>query len=132
MIDPNDVPDIASDETHARYIFSSGYVRGDNSVKGDAFLPPPDLQMSVNRHLLSNETEIWFIGERIAVARNKSLRGRADIGTKACRDQSLDVVAAPIDGNPNHAHVVSWPSDKPARKLIAQEIAATARFLPRP
>ncbi|MBL8819682.1 MAG: hypothetical protein JNL58_26890 [Planctomyces sp.] len=36
--------------------------------------------------------------------------------------------------NPNHVNITNWPSaaDKPAQKLIAQEIAAVARFLPTP
>jgi hypothetical protein len=37
-------------------------------------------------------------------------------------------VAAPIVANPNRASVEGWSSDdKPAQKLIAQEIAAVAK-----
>jgi hypothetical protein len=40
--------------------------------------------------------------------------------------QELHVVAAPLLENPNHANVTGWPGEKPAQKIIAQQISAAA------
>jgi hypothetical protein len=133
MIDPSNVPPVSDDEELARYIFSSSHVRrADKSLKPDAFMPPMNLELSVTRHLATNEVELWGIGETVALASSRTLRGRADIDTKACLGQKLSVQAAPIiPQNPNHAHIVGWPADKPARKIVALEIAAKAKFIPK-
>ncbi|MEX1028043.1 MAG: hypothetical protein WD049_08560 [Candidatus Paceibacterota bacterium] len=46
--------------------------------------------------------------------------------------QNLKTVAAPVDGNPNHVNVTEWPRDKPSQKIIAQEVAAVAKYLAPP
>jgi hypothetical protein len=38
----------------------------------------------------------------------------------------LQVVAAPVPENPNHANVIDWPAEKSAQKIIAQQIAEAA------
>jgi len=43
-------------------------------------------------------------------------------------DERIHVNAEPTAGNPNHANVSDWPADKPAQKIIAQELAAKAKF----
>ncbi|MBN2133794.1 MAG: hypothetical protein JW741_30105 [Sedimentisphaerales bacterium] len=131
MIDPANVPEVGQDETLARYVLFRGHIRQGQTVKADAFMPPPDRQLSVTRHLLAAEAELWEVGEAVATVREKTLYGRADIGVPACRAQMLVVRANPITGNPNHAHVLDWPEDKPAQKLIAQELAAHAVFAPK-
>lgn len=133
MIDPNNVPAVARDERLARYIYFRNHVRSrDSSVKADAFMPPFDLQLSVNRHLHSSDEEVWLIGETVAMTTDRLLYGRADVTASRCHEHEVNVVAASVAGNPNHAHVIGWPSDKPAQKLIAQEITAAARFLKKP
>jgi hypothetical protein len=131
MIDPENVPEVAPDENLARYIFFHSHVRQDNSVKADAFMPPPDRELSVTRHLFALEQELWDVGQAVASASGRSLQGRADVGATICTVQSLAVRAAPAGGNPNHAHVLNWPSDKPAQKIIAQQIAAAAKYVAR-
>src|SRR5438046_1693154 len=121
MIDPNNVPAVAHDELLARFIFQRSHYRQDGSVKQDAFMPPANLELSVTRHLLATESEIWTVGRQIGVKRKITLHGRADASTSALLPR-LSVVAAPINGNPNHANVLGWPADKPAQKIIAQEI----------
>ena len=32
----------------------------------------------------------------------------------------------------NHANIIGWPKEKPAQKIIAQEIAAAATFISTP
>jgi hypothetical protein len=122
---------VASIEQLARFIVFSGWIRrSDQTVKQDAFIPPPDLELSVTRHKNLSERELWRIGQRVADARPAKLHGRADIRAANVRQQALDVEPNPVPGNPNHANVIGWPADKPAQKIIAQELAAKAHFLP--
>jgi hypothetical protein len=134
MIDPTNVPDVAADETLARYILQRSHMRpSDRSLKPDAFMPPPDLELSVTRHLSATEDELWSVGEDVAVATGKILYGRGDVQTFVCLDHTLVVHAAPlIPDNPNHAHVMGWPTEKPAQKNIAQEIASQTAYVPKP
>lgn len=63
----------------------------------------------------------------------RTLYGRGDALAATYVSQELKVVADSTKGNPNHANVVDWPvNDKPAQKLIAEEIAAVARFVTTP
>jgi len=124
---------VASIEQLARFIVFSGWIRrSDQTVKQDAFIPPPDLELSVTRHKNLSEQELWRIGQSVADSRPAKLHGRADIRAVNVRQQALDVEPNPVPGNPNHANVIGWPVDKPAQKIIAQELAAKARFLPTP
>lgn len=134
MIDPNNVPDVAAEETLARYILQRSHIRPrDRSVKPDAFMLPADLELSVTRHLSSKAEELWSVGEGVAIARGKTLYGRGDVHAFVCLNQKLVVHAAPlIPDNPNHAHIMGWPIDKPAQKNIAQEISARTIYIPKP
>jgi hypothetical protein len=66
------------------------------------------------------------------------LTGRADLAVAtvvkvaAVTKTKLRTEAAPIAANRNHAHVTGWPLDKPTQKIIAQELAAAASFVPKP
>ena len=132
MIDPENVPEVGDDETLARYVLYSKHVRRtDQTVKPDAFIPNPHGETSVTRHLLTTEEELWSVGHAVAAVRNRTLHGRADFPMAVCLAQQLAVRADPVIGNPNHADVTGWPSDKPAQKIIAHEIAATAKFMAR-
>jgi hypothetical protein len=132
MIDPANVPDVGHDETLARYVLFQKHIRNDGTVKADAFVPPSDLQLSVTRHLAATETDLWEVGDAVAAEREKTLYGRADIGVAMCVGQRLVVRPAPIAGNPNHAHIEEWPAEKALQKIIAQELAATSVFVPKP
>jgi hypothetical protein len=130
MIDPTNVPEVTSDEYLARFVLFSGHVRAGQTVKPNAFMPHPYLELSVTRHLSANETELWAVGSEVARVRSCTLHGRADFAASACMERQLAISAAPLLGNPNHANITGWPSDKPAQKTIAQLIAASSIFLP--
>jgi hypothetical protein len=133
MIDAQNVPPVEPNELLARYVVYSSHIRRSNStLKPDAFMPHPHRELSVTRHVAATVEELWSIGERVAAASGKALHGRGDVGAKVCIDQNLAVKATPLADNPNHADVVGWPADKPAQKMIAQEIAAACRFVARP
>jgi hypothetical protein len=115
---------VSFDEMLARFLFAKD-IRLDLSIKPDPFVPPPNLQLSVTRHLELSEQEIWNLAQMVAFKRNKPLKGRADFLTSIILPFGLSVVEDPIEKeNPNHANIVDWPVDKPAQKSIAQEIAA--------
>lgn len=123
---------IAPDEILARYIFSSRFIRkSDGSVKPDAFIPHPYLDLSVTRTINLSEEQIWAIGKNIESNRstNATLHGRADTTAQIFTDQNLNINPDPTKDNPNHAIVAGWPKDKPAQKMLALEVSQNAKFL---
>lgn len=133
MLRPDSIPDVGRQETLSRFIISRSHVRSsDNTVKPDAFVPHPYEELSVNRDLDATDEETWRVGEVVAAKRGRSLHGRADALTATYLSQNLRAVAAPVEGNPNHVNVTQWPVDKPSQKIIAQEIAAVAKYLSPP
>jgi hypothetical protein len=132
MIDPANVPGVATEEVVARYVLFRGHVRADKTVKPDAFIPHPHRDLSVTRHYQATEAELWEVGENVAANRRLTLHGRADVRVEVIRGQSLEVVPDPIPGNPNHANMKEWPAEKSAQKIIAAELAKAAIFLSSP
>jgi len=140
MIDPQNVPEIEPDEELARFIFSSRHLRtSDNTIKPDAFLPPPDAELSVTRHRDASESELWSAGRAVAESRQRTLYGRGDVVADVFLERGLELHADPIIGhanlpdNPNHANVTGWPTDDRARQLLlALEIAAQANLVLEP
>lgn len=119
---------VAADEQLARFVLFSNWLRSDATVRPQAFMPHPHVDLSVTRHQLLSEYEIWAIGQGIANARGKTLYGRADIRASDVLRQSLDVKSAPVQNNPSHANIVGWPEQKPAQKIIALQLAAAAKY----
>lgn len=126
----NDLAPVSADELLARFIFQSNHIRGDHSVKQNAFIPYPRPNLSVTRHLGLAQNELWEIGQEMAESRPAKLYGRADVLARTVTTQFLNVV--PTATPRNHANITGWPPDKPSQKIIAQEIAATAQFVSTP
>lgn len=119
---------VTDDEVLARFITVKEWVRADQTVRQNAFIPPRDLNLSVTRHLGLSETEIWTIGQSvvdtIATKTKAALHGRADISVRQVSQQKpLRTVSAPLSDNLNHAHITDWPLEKSARKNLAQKLA---------
>lgn len=123
-------PPVTDDEWLARFIMFARWLRADRTVRPDAFIPHPWPDLSVTRHLGLDEDELWRIGQNAADQRTLPLHGRADIRARAIRKRRLDIHPTPEPRN--HANITGWPKDKPAQKIIAQEIAATATFISTP
>lgn len=123
---------VSDDESLARFVMTRRVIREDGSVKPDAFLPPPDLNLSVTRHVGLSIDDLWSRGRRVAELRGKPLVGRADVGARDVRRELLDVVGFPEPDNPQHAHIVNWPADKPAQKSQAQQLSLSAAFASAP
>jgi len=122
---------VADDEALARFVLFRGWIRSsDGKVKPDAFIPYPYPDLSVTRHIELSEAEIWQIGQQVADQRPATLHGRADIQAFSVKRQSLRIV--PTLEPRNHANVIGWPKDKPAQKIIAQQLAADAHYVLKP
>ncbi len=136
MLDPANVPDVDPKETLTRYLISKSHFRkASQTVKPDAFVPHPHSELSTTRLLSMTDEEIWAVGEDVAVSIDppKRLYGRSDVLASTFLGLDLKIVASPLLENQNHADVTGWPkNDKPAQKLIAQEIARVASFVPSP
>ena len=120
---------IEDDEWLGRFVLFRNWFRNDKTVKPDAFIPYPWPSLSVTRHLGLTEAELWEIGQDVADSRPATLYGRADVQAITVRNQSLSI--SPTREPRNHANINGWPPDKPSQKIIAQEIAAAATFVPR-
>lgn len=96
-------------------------------------MPPPDLNLSVTRHIGLSKEELWRIGKdvvgEIGQKRTSLLCGRADLSVESI-PLPLKVEPAALPNNRNHAHVTGWPTDKPSKKNLAQHLAAVAHYLP--
>lgn len=127
MSDGENVPPITSDEWLARFIHYQKYIRQDRTVRADAFIPHPYPDLSVTRHLQLSDAELWRIGRDVARQINRTPHGRVDVQVFVFQRQRLQIVADPVfPENPNHANVRGWPAEKPAQKIIAQQLAAAA------
>lgn len=120
---------VTDNEKLARFIVFKRWIGENSRVKQDAFMPPPDLELSVTRHINITDLDIWNIGRLVVGPPPRQLYGRADVEVIHVRNQNLDVKPSPLADNHNHAHIINWPSDKHERKMRAIEIAAKASFI---
>jgi len=119
---------VSRDELLARFVLFGKWIRADQTIRPEAFIPHPYTDLSVTRHKSLLEENIWVIGQEVADKRGLTLYGRGDIYAVAILKQNLNVQPAPVDNNPNHANIVGWPEEKSAQKIIAMKLAALATF----
>jgi hypothetical protein len=133
VLDPANVPPVAVDELLSRFVLFPKHVRSsDNTVKQDAFMPHPRVELSMTRHVEATEAELWQEGERVALIRTRPLYGRAVVCVREFVNEGLVVVAKPIvPENPNHADAVNWPTEKASQKMIALQIAVKSAYVPK-
>ena len=117
-------------ELLARFVLFSRWIRSDGTVRADALVPWPWPELSVTRHRALAVSELWELGQDVADQRPATLYGRADVVAADVMRHSLRV--EPTHEPKNHANIVGWPVDKPAQKMIAQEIASRATYVPFP
>ncbi|MCX5999393.1 MAG: hypothetical protein NTU41_07325 [Chloroflexi bacterium] len=122
---------VGPSESLARYLTQrSHYAPSTNSVKPQAFEPPPDLRLSVFRIDGLTVDEVWQNG-RVnvvnAMSPPRTLYGMASIKAAAVRNARLDIDAD--NTPPRHACIVGWPQDKDKRMLAAQRLAALASLV---
>jgi hypothetical protein len=134
MIDTDPVPSVDDNELLARFILhKSDYRSSDDTVRPQLFLPYSRVELSVNRHRDSEVEELWDIGETVAEDRRCNLYGRSDIVASKCRIGGLQVEAAPITNNANHANITGFPRPNPDQLSLAQKLAESAsKYIPNP
>lgn len=116
---------IAFSEPLTRYILSRSHFASPSRVKFNAFMPPPDLELSVFRISGLTESAIWTIGSQcVAQPANRTLHARADILVSSVVTIGLEIT--PDNQPKNHATVTGWPEELSARQLLAMELAAAA------
>lgn len=118
-------------ESLARYLNEKrGYFSTDrNSVLPRAFMPPPNLRLSVFRIDGLKLDEVWEIGQKEVIdvlPQPKTLYGMADI--KASKVREFDLEIEPSNTPPRHADICGWP-EKAKHKSIAQQLAAEAKLI---
>jgi hypothetical protein len=121
------VSPVGENELLARFVRYQRWIRSDQTVKQDAFIPPRNLELSVTRHIGLSSEELWQIGQAVVGARAEKLYGRADLIAGRVRAQRLEI--HPTAEPRNHANITGWPTDKAEQKAIAQELAAAAQFV---
>ena len=134
---------VKDDEIVARFVTVSDWVRSDQTVRQEAFIPHPYPDTSVTRHLNLADHQLWKIGQDVANARaiaerrSVTLYGSADVKTSDVRQignengRKLDVEGKPLPENPNHAAILGWPPEKSAQKSLDLDLAALAKFVPK-
>ena len=122
---------VSPTESLGRYLLHRDYYSpARNSVKPQAFMPSPDLRLSVIRIDGLQLEEIWEIGQREvidAMSQSRELKGIADV--KALKVQENDLGIEPDNIPSRHANIIGWPEEKEKQKIIAQELAAEAKLV---
>ena len=76
------------------------------------------------------EKKVWSIGDWwVAPTRGQNILARGDVVTAELARFGL--VVAPDEPPPRHANVGGWPTQKEARKSVAQRLAERFVLVPR-
>ena len=130
---------LSDDELVARFVMVKRWIQSNQSVKHNAYMPPPDKELSVTRHKGISAKKLWRHGKAVAEERATTekrdvrLLGRADVSVSDVRRQNIEAVPHPIwRKNWNHAHLIGWHSDEDKSQQImkAKLIAAEAQYVP--
>jgi hypothetical protein len=117
-------------ERLARFVFYRNHVRSDGTLKPDAFIPHPYVDLSTTRHDLLGERKIWIRGNNVARQKQLRLIGRGDVCASVYSSQGLQIKPDPVDCNPQHVNIGLWPVDKPSQKNRAHEVSKQSIFKP--
>ena len=122
---------IKNNETLSRYILNSNQLsRLKNIAKPSAFMPTPNLQLSVFRIKGLEQNAIWEIGEKEVASKIKPIKtlyGMAKILSLSVKSAGL--IIDPDDTPPRHANIIGWPQKKDKQKMIAIELASKASLI---
>lgn len=103
-------------------------MRTKNEVRFKAFMPPPNLRLSVCRIDGLRIDEIWEEGQKVILAmpQQKTLYGVADIKAGVVEGVKLKIDPDPVPCR--HTNIVGWPEEDAKQLSIAHELAAEARL----
>ena len=127
---------LGDNELVARFVVVKRWIRSNQSVRHNAYMPPRDKKLSVTRHKGISTEKLWSHGKAVAEVRAATekrdvhLLGRSDVRVSDVREQNIEAVPHPIwRENWNHSHLIGWPEDKPRQMMIAKLIAAEAQYV---
>lgn len=120
-------PEFTDDELLSRFILYSSWIREDATVRPEAFIPYKFVDLSVTRHLGISRSIVWELGRSVAEARALTLYGSAELRASTIKRHPI-LSLVPTAEPRNHVNIVNFPADKPAQKMIALELAASAQF----
>lgn len=84
---------VDSVEVLARFVISKRWVRENKTVQSDAFIPPPDLQLSTTRHKGLTAQELWNVCATIAA-------------------HTYIASASMVVSSSGRSNMTSWPQDR--------------------
>lgn len=122
--------EVSQSESLGRFLTQSNHFAAiKKEVKFKAFMPPPNLHLSVQRIDDLKKEEVWAIGESVLLAMRdrKNLYGVADIKAVVVERENLSIVPDKLPSR--HADIVGWPEDDARQMSIAQEFAAEAKLI---
>ncbi len=119
------------DDLLARFLLQKNHFkRAENRATPEAFMPPPDLKLSVYQITNLPDVQIWTLGRNVLQQHPQPrLYGRADVRVGGVHDQKLKAVRD--DDPPRHVNVVGWPNyadGKDLVKSLAQQLAKSAKL----
>jgi len=113
-------------EPITRYIFQKSFFNKEKMfVKTGAFMPNRDNKTSVFRIKNYPENEIWTLGEKIGVMRNRSLKARADKIVDEIFKTGLKIIQETSQYE-RHADIIGWPKEPEKQQLLASALARDA------
>lgn len=112
-----------NNDSVSRFILYKRWIRADNTIRPGAFSPLPDTKLSVTKHDGLSEIKLWQIAKKVATLMAKDLHGRAEIRKINIIENALEIENAPVEDNPNHAHIVGWPSEGPELAMLLLKIS---------
>lgn len=119
MPEPEPSPAVGPGESIARHCRNRSHIAGGGKVKYSAFMPPPNLRLSVVRRDGLNEQEVESIGRQYV---DKDVKGHATLPAAAIRARNLtfDPNGEPFS---RHANVLGWDDDDARNRLAASALA---------
>lgn len=122
---------ISATEKLARFVlFRRHRANAAGVVPPEAFLPYKRVELSVTLHTDLSDKRLWGCGRCVAIKRNLTLYGRADISAETAVSNGLALVYA--EPPRNHVNIVGWPAEKAAQMSYAVRLAATAVYFAAP
>lgn len=109
-----------------RYIRTDRYIKADNTVRYNAFMPANNNTTSVFNVTGLVDADIWAI----AVNYISSIVGRADIQAEDVTNEGLQL--DPNEPPVRHVDIIGWSEDKSQNQLKAKQIVrrATLHLVP--
>jgi hypothetical protein len=116
---------------YSRFLFSSSaYAASKGTVKPDAFINPPHVQVSISETEGENETRVWEMGEEVGNGR-RNVKARGDFNHMHVAEAGLEIELAPPP--PYHRHLIGWGSaEKQHQILKAIKLAKNVTLVVKP